>query len=200
MTAPLPEGSAQSSLARLLDRQQIIDLIYRYCRAADRLDLELIKTAFWEDGAFDGGPAEGPILEIIPTLFEAVLPEMWLASQHIVSNILIEFEGEQRAYVETYLTAIHVSHGTHASRAALIGEDNARALNFKSNDTIEFTLGGRYIDVFARRDGEWRILRRKIVPEWNRVALYTGISTGGQYELLQHRSSRDREDPVYRRD
>lgn len=183
-------------IAALLDRQQIADVIHRYCRAADRLDVELFKTTFWEDGGFDGGPAEGPATEIIPYLLEKLIPDMWERSQHSISNILIELD-EDRAFVEMYLTAFHLSHPTHASRAALLGEQNALAAGFKSEDVIEFIFGGRYIDIFERRNGEWRIFKRKIVPEWNRVALYTGIRDGGQYDLLRHRSSRDRSDPVY---
>lgn len=185
-------------MAQLLDRQQIADVIYRYCRSADRLDVELFKTTFWEEGGFDGGPSDGPAMKIIPPLFEGLLRDMWAVSQHSVSNILIELDGDQ-AYVETYLTAFHMSHPTHESRAALLGEQNALAAGFKDDDVIEFIFGGRYIDIFHRRDGEWRIFRRKIVPDWNRVAPYNGIKTGGQYDLLRHRGSRDRTDPVYLR-
>lgn len=173
-------------------------MIHRYCRAADRLDAELIKTTFWEDGAFDGGPADGPVLEIIGHFFENVLRDMWSVSQHSATNILIELDQDQ-AFVETYLTAFHLSHPNHESRAALLGEDNALAAGFKDDDVIEFVFGGRYIDQFQRRGGEWRIFRRKIVPDWNRVALYSGITTGGQYDLLRHRGSRDLRDPAYSR-
>ncbi|MFC4594561.1 nuclear transport factor 2 family protein [Sphingobium tyrosinilyticum] len=190
--------SQSAAIELLLDHQQITNVIHRYCRAADRLDVELFRTTFWGDGGFDGGPAEGPAVKIIPHLFENLMPDMWEASQHSISNILIELEGD-RALVESYLTAFHLSHPTHASRAALLGEKNALAAGFKDDDVIEFIFGGRYIDVFEKRSGEWRILNRKIVPGFNRVERYTGIRDGGQYDLLKHRSSRDRDDPVYAR-
>lgn len=191
--------AAQSTdIAALIDRQQITDVIHRYARAADRLDVELFKTTFWEDGGFEGGPSDGPAIDVIPSLFENVVRNMWEASHHSVSNILIELDGD-RAFVELYLVAFHLSHPTHASRAALIGEENALARGFKDDDVIEFIFGGRYVDIFERRNGEWRIFRRKIIPEWNRVSLYSGIRTGGQYDLLQYRSARDRSDPVFQR-
>lgn len=190
--------SRSSEITELCDRQHIIDVIHRYCRTADRLDVALFKTTFWDEGRFHGGPAEGPALTIIPHLFETLIPNMWEASQHSISNILIEFAGDT-AFVESHLTAFHLSHPTHESRAALMGEANALAAGFKNDDVIEFTFGGRYIDIFERRESEWRIMERKIVPEWNRALLYTGIRHGGQYDLLQHRSSRDRSDPVYAR-
>lgn len=194
----MPMDNQPSAMASLLDRQQITDVIHRYCRAADRLDAELFRTTFWEDGHFDGGPAEGPVVQNIPYLFETLMPDMWELSQHSISNILIEFDGD-RAFVESYLNAYHLSHATHASRAALLGEQNALKAGFRPDDVIEFIFGGRYIDVFERRGGDWRILKRKIVPGFNQVQVYTGIREGGQYDLLQHRSSRDRNDPVYSR-
>lgn len=187
-----------ATIAEILARQQISDVLHCYCRATDRLDVELFRTTFWEDGGFDGGPADGPALEIIPYLFQTLMPDMWELSQHTISNILIEFEGE-RAFVECYLNAFHLSHPTHESRAALMGEQNALKAGFKPDDVIEFIFGGRYIDVFERRNGEWRILKRKIVPSFNQVQVYTGVREGGQFDLLKLRSARNRNDPVYKR-
>ncbi|HUD92952.1 nuclear transport factor 2 family protein [Sphingobium sp.] len=201
MRETVPEGMIDQRsdlLAELMDRQRICDVIHRYCRATDRLDADLFRTTFWEDGGFDGGPAEGPALNIIPSLLDGVVRDMWATSHHSVSNILIEL-ADDRAFVETYLTAFHMSHPTHESRAALIGEQNALRAGFTGGDVIEFIFGGRYIDMFERRGGEWRIFRRRIVPDWNRVAPYSGIATGGQYDLLLHRPRRDRGDPVYMR-
>ena len=31
------------------------------------------------------------------------------------------------------------------------------------------TFGGRYVDRFERRDGEWRIAHRNLVHEWDKV-------------------------------
>lgn len=55
--------------AALIDRQRITDVIHRYCRATDRLDVQLFMTTFWEDGGFEGGPAVGSAIEVIPSLF-----------------------------------------------------------------------------------------------------------------------------------
>ena len=31
------------------------------------------------------------------------------------------------------------------------------------------TFGGRYVDRFERRDGEWKIAHRTVVHEWDKV-------------------------------
>ncbi len=189
---------SETALQGLIDKQQISDVIHTYCRAADRLDIDLFHTVFWDDGVYDGGPASGPASSFIPALLGDVVRNMFAASQHCVSNILIELDGDV-AYAETYLVAFHLSHPTAASRAALLGQENAAAAGYADDQVIEFILGARYIDRFERRNGAWRISKRKLVPEWNQVAKYSGISTGGQLDLLKLRASRDRSDPLYSR-
>jgi hypothetical protein len=44
-------------LRTLADRQAITDLIYRYCRAMDRIDPDLGYTIWHEDGVADYGEA-----------------------------------------------------------------------------------------------------------------------------------------------
>ncbi len=49
----------------LIAREEIRTSILRHFRAADRLDSELERKAFWEDGHFINGPVEGPLTEFI---------------------------------------------------------------------------------------------------------------------------------------
>ncbi len=187
---------SEKAFQELVDRQQISDVIHRYCRAADRLDIDLFKTVFWDDGVYEGGPADGPASAFIPALIGDVVRNMFVVSHHAVSNILIELDGDV-AHAETYLVAYHLSHPTPESRAALIGRENAEAAGYADDQVIEFILGARYIDRFERRNGDWRIAKRKLVPEWNQVANYSGILKGGQLDLLRLRGSRDLSDPLY---
>ena len=36
-----------------LDKQAIYENAVKYCRGADRLDIDLLKDAYWEDGSDD---------------------------------------------------------------------------------------------------------------------------------------------------
>ncbi len=128
------------------DRAAIRELVCRYCRGVDRLDMELVRSCY-HPGAIDhhtgfDGPVEEYVAWVEPKLrgFDGTM--------HLVANHLVEFAGT-RALSETYGTAVH--WGTPS--------DSAR---------LNFTSGFRYIDLLERRDGEWRILERYASREWTR--------------------------------
>jgi hypothetical protein len=66
---------------------------------------------------------------------------------HMLGNILIEINGAQAA-VETYFHAFH-----------RVGPEGAK---------FDSIVSGRYLDNFERREGIWRIARRKVVRDWAR--------------------------------
>lgn len=132
-------------LQELADREAIRDCLYRYARGIDRADEAALRSAYWPDahdchGAYDG-PVEG---------FIEAARKVWAAGArniHVVSNVLIEFEGAERAAVESYFTAYQ--RGPSAG------------------GTIkQFLLVGRYCDLFEKRQGEWRIQRRTVAYDW----------------------------------
>ena len=45
----------ERKLEELSDREAIRNIIHRYCRAADRCDLEAFKACYWPDGHDDHG-------------------------------------------------------------------------------------------------------------------------------------------------
>ena len=51
--------SRDDQIQALLDRQAIAELSYRYSRAADRLDRELLESVYWPDGTDDHGAFVG---------------------------------------------------------------------------------------------------------------------------------------------
>ena len=65
-----------------------------------------------------------------------------MTSQHEVSNILIEVDGDE-ATSEAYVTASMVIGGSDALHV----------------------MKGRYRDTWSRRDGEWRIAERHYVTD-----------------------------------
>jgi hypothetical protein len=59
------------------------------------------------------------------------------------------------AHVETYVTAYH-----RVPTSALAGFWDGR------EDAYEGLAGGRYVDRFERRAGEWKIAVRNVIAEW----------------------------------
>lgn len=159
----------REALGELLDRQAISDCLLRYARGVDRVDEELIRSAYWEDahdshGAFNGGPEEF-LAWFIPNQ-----PEREVA-QHFLMNQFVELRGDE-ADAETYFVSVAKKYG--------------------SGD-IE-TVGGRYVDLFAKRQGEWRIQTRLVLLEWQCLGDASGMA---QRLSRSHRGSRDLNDPCY---
>jgi ketosteroid isomerase-like protein len=159
----------EERIAGICDRQAITDVLHRYCRAVDRLDHELLLSVYHPDALDDHGTFSGTA-EAFANRTIARMAEAYEATQHLLSNITIELQGDS-AHVESYVVAVHAMAGNAIEQA-----------------------GARYIDRFERRDGEWRIARRVAVIDW-----YVTGSRGAPSAHLDAflRGRRDRADPVY---
>lgn len=138
----------QESLTQLIDRQAIKDVIYRYARGVDRMDSDLIRSCYHPDALDDHGTG---VTMSVDQFIEWAIPFLrkYVSTMHLMANILVEFDGDL-ARVETYAVAYH---------RLRLGESGAQDLS----------VGVRYVDRFARRDGEWRIANRVLVPAWRRL-------------------------------
>jgi hypothetical protein len=158
--------------ARYADHQQIHDLILRYCRGVDRLDLDLVRGVY-HPGAVDHHTGfDGPVDDYLPWLRPTL--ERYDGTMHVVANHLVEFRGP-RAVAETYGFAVH--WGTPA--------DDPR---------LNFTSGFRYVDLLECREGRWGILERHAVREWTHSDVQLLISPEGHGP----RGARSPEDPALR--
>jgi hypothetical protein len=68
---------------------------------------------------------------------------------HMVGDSIIDFAGADSAFVETQVLV-------HQQRL----DERGPFLE---------TFGGRYVDRFERRDGEWKIADRLVVHDWDKV-------------------------------
>ena len=174
--------SESGDIADLVVKARIRDVLLRYCRGIDRLDLELVRSCYHADATDEHGTFVGTRDEYVDWV-GGVLTR-FTGTMHTVSNQLIELgRGDggdadaDTARCETYGVAYHWGDPP---------DDHRR----------NFTTGFRYVDRFARRDGEWRIARRVAVREW------TQIVTAEQQWLIPperdgRRGRRDRDDAVY---
>ena len=138
-------GEEKAMLRLLWDRQQILDCLSRYSRAVDRLDRELLLSVYHADAIDDHGTFCGTPIEfadyVIP-MHEAT----HLSHQHCIFNHSCELAGNV-AHTETYFMFVCMNRQGPVS-----------AMN-----------GGRYIDRFERREGDWRIAYRLCVRDWGIV-------------------------------
>src|SRR5918994_4808595 len=92
------EKDLEERLAVLEAREAIRDVLYRYTRGADRVDIELFKSCYWPDAydahRFWNGNAHEFADWVIPMLTQLH------SSQHSITNPIIELAGD-RAFVES---------------------------------------------------------------------------------------------------
>lgn len=157
----------------LADRLAIAETLALYCRGIDRCDAEQLAAAFTPDALIDYGDGARPIAEVIPGLM-AGLGTMRL-TQHNISNTVIRIAGDT-ARAETNCVALHIIPSPQ-------GE-------------VELTVGGRYLDTLARREGRWLIAERLYVMDWNRTVPATMATEGGLLDGLQRRGARGPADPA----
>jgi hypothetical protein len=160
-------------MAALLAKQEISEAIYRYCRAYDRMDLEMALRVWHPGGTvayaelYNGPAADyfGPSWN-----YRAALANF----SHQVTNILIELDGDKAAS-EAYVTASLQQHPVDGT----IKEDLYR---------------GRYLDRWSHRDGRWAIDHRHFIPDsFTRIAFDAGLAPAGFIGLAK----KDRSDPSY---
>ena len=164
-----------TTLADLLDIQAIRDVVMRYSRGADRCDRELLASVFHDDATLEYGTFfRGSALAYIDQVLHALRTDSF-ATQHTVSNVLVELDGDQ-AYVEAYAVAYHHRTGTRRP------EESGRL----------DLWGGRYVDRFERRSGEWRIANRNCVIDWTFAS-----HPDGEFAWGPPWGRRDVEDPSY---
>jgi hypothetical protein len=155
---------------------EIEQILVRYCVAVDRCDLDMLQSAFWPDAVADYGMGELNAQVFAAGLIPS-LQSMRL-THHSLSNILVHFADDLRsAKVQTYCTAFHLAEAEGGLQ--------------------EMVVGGRYLDRFENRDGEWKIASRLYVMDWNRNTPSTALWTEGLYARLTRRGCRGDQDPYY---
>ena len=125
------------SLAGLLDKADIADLIHAYCDHFDRAEAEAVVALFTDDAVIDYGPDVAPMTgpAVFGPMIARGLAERFEATSHHVSNIVIRFETADAATSVCALYAWHRYRGTGA----------------------ESELWGQYRHRFRRTAEGWRI-------------------------------------------
>lgn len=147
--------------------------LFRYTRGIDRLDGELVASAFHPGARCIDYGADEMSIEDFVTYAIPRLGTGYKATQHRVSNVAIELDDTKTSAIcEAYVLAFHVQE-----------TDDGERLH---------TFNGRYIDHFALRNGEWKIAARTLRVDWSRIE-DIDETMGGAWVA----SARDRTDAVY---
>lgn len=125
---------------QISDREEIRDLAMRYCHGVDRLDPDVMKSAYWPDAVDDHGNFVGNAHEFVDYCMVAHL--RWTWTMHSIFTHQIELDAD----------------GVHA-RGEIYNITNLCRADTGDIDTWY----GRYLDRYQKRGDEWRIIHRVCV-------------------------------------
>jgi ketosteroid isomerase-like protein len=135
-------------LEELEARTAIEDCLKRFARAVDRQDWAVAREAYHDDAFDDHGFFKGP-----PDQFLAHIAKLHTHqdhSMHFNTNVLIEFQSCERAFVETYVLVMQ----RYRAGAPKVPAGTAGLRNMAC---------ARYLDRFEKRNGDWRVAHRTLV-------------------------------------
>lgn len=161
------------AIVEIMEAERAIErVLTQYARGVDRCDEALLRDCYWPDATDDHGTFKGSGHEFASWVV-TLLAKVFSSTQHALSNTRIELMlDDDQARVESYVVARHV---TRAEPAQLV------------------EAGGRYLDRFERRDGQWRIARRVIAIDWGRVSTIEATFPADEYV----HGARKPDDPTY---
>ena len=124
-------------IQRLEARQQLSDLVANYCMAVDYRDLEALADLYTSDAEFEGAAGKARGREAIISYYQERL-SLFGPTYHYPHSQTVEFQGENEA------------SGIVHAHAELDIEGSM------------FIIALRYIDRYAREDGQWKFRERTI--------------------------------------
>ena len=167
--------NSDADVQELIDRQRIWECLLRYTRGMDRLDRELVLSAYHPGGMEDHGAFVGSCEKFTDRVL-AFHREQENLTQHIMSNHRCEIEGDV-AHAETYVSCYAVNREGRGS----------------------YSLG-RFIDRLEKRDGRWGIVDRVCVREGSTdFPANDFVANFSVQPNSLARPTRDRDDPSYLR-
>jgi len=150
----------QAEIDRFKDRHAIYDCLVRFARGLDRQENELLKSAFHDGATISHGMYSGEVSGFADFIGEYRISSGVVQATNRVNQALIEFTSDDSADVETYILSFLDTE--------MDGKFIAR------------TVGGRYLDRFERRHGDWKVASRLYVMDWNSSSPST-VDVDGSY-------------------
>lgn len=141
-----PTGLPEAVLL-MAEKQQITEVLYRYARGCDRRDEQALRACFHADSTHQHGSFVGSSGDFCALALQIV--GALTACKHMISNVLIDVRGS-RAISECHFLSYH------------------RLVDAHGRESDRFH-GGRYLDRFEKRAGEWKIAHRTGLYDFERI-------------------------------
>jgi hypothetical protein len=162
----------ESQLRTVADHDEIRQILYRYCRALDRCDAELLASVYHPDANHVQGAFTGAASDFVE--YAMRVAKGYELTNHSLGNILIDVH-EDIADVESYVVVREI-----------VGPEN-------DGQRLITEVVARYVDRFERRNGRWRIASRVCHEDWRETREINIVVRPRDLKA----SRRDREDISY---
>ena len=150
-----------------LQQARIRDCLVRLARGEDRRDAALIRASYWPDATSDYGVFAGDfdayLAWVVPG--SSAIP----ATQHLLGQSYFEFDSafdgdfDGRSAGEPGSESDGARDGSVAKVETQVWSYHRVDFGSEHRDTA---IGGRYLDRFEQRGGEWRIAQRTMLYDW----------------------------------
>lgn len=145
------------AIEELLDKQALYELLVNYCKAIDEGDADLLASVYEQEARHECDWFVGGVEGFVASVFSP--QRCFDVNQHVIANAHFHIDedlaaGESRFFVHQY-----TSTGD--------GQGNLTSTS------------GVYHDRFVRRNGEWRIVHRRVVTEWRESRQVASPLRGG---------------------
>ena len=157
----------QYSPERMADRVMIQDVVYRWCRAVDRLDREGMLEVFYPGAIDSHGPYIGPVEGLVDWVMTRHEPIPF--SGHFIGNMLIEFAAEDVALVESYVRTIQQYPASAKGQLSQL----TGGASGSPDRAVDMFTSSRYLDRMEKRDGIWKIAHRTLIQDWKQLVEVT---------------------------
>lgn len=163
------DGPDAAAVRQLVDKDQIRDQIYNYCRGLDRMDKPLALSVWHPDATVEMPGFKGSGPEWIDSAWRT--HERIHSHTHQMTNILINLDGAKATSETYFISSLHAEPTATSATTRLIR--------------------GRYLDRWSKRGGRWAMDHRQIIVDFSTVENATGPNGASA-------GRRDRTDPSYR--
>jgi hypothetical protein len=137
-----------------------------YIVGIDRMDEQLARSAYHPNSVDRHGAYQGPGAEFPRYLFGLMRAAGFGLSSHQVSNFVVDLESEDLARVSSSFIATTTKRSLGVEPVAVAW------------------IAGHYVDVFTRRQGEWRISERTMLVDIDNMGEHHPLYP---HEVHQHR-------------
>jgi len=131
-------------LEYLVARQEVADVLARFCERIDEYDIDAVAELFTEDCVTDYGPGRGGRVVGRQALAERLRTgqEEFARTHHQLGQMTVRFDGPDTCHASTYVTAWHERFDGSTPVVRL-----------------------RYLDRLVRSGNRWRIAERRALAQ-----------------------------------